>query len=330
MPIFTGSLASIPVTNQLTSVLSRYTSTSAEEAKQIYALVSAYPYSQALQALAARVSQDHKHNDQKLLLQRAAVYATDRTTLKYLMTLPATVIAESIVEPSGSIATELKHAEPEVLTGNVNEDYADKVIHDLERLQELKHNFEAYFDDSGVALPEIKKEDNLERTEPSVQEEKEAKPAKKKLSKKERIIQLAQELNKVPPSPEEPAWAEKPLKKSKGKNTELEPLVDEIKSTRKKVQPESEKTREQIELIEQFIKSNPLITPPKTGSSEKADLASSLKSGEFGDHIVSETLAEILVRQGKKDKAIEVYKKLIWKFPQKKTYFATQIEELRK
>jgi hypothetical protein len=39
---------------------------------------------------------------------------------------------------------------------------------------------------------------------------------------------------------------------------------------------------------------------------------------------------EILLRQGKKDKAIEVLKKLIWKFPQKKAIFAAQIDELKK
>ena len=37
-----------------------------------------------------------------------------------------------------------------------------------------------------------------------------------------------------------------------------------------------------------------------------------------------------IIKQGKKDKAIEVLKKLIWKFPQKKAYFAAQIEDLKK
>jgi hypothetical protein len=36
-----------------------------------------------------------------------------------------------------------------------------------------------------------------------------------------------------------------------------------------------------------------------------------------------------LLSQGKKDKAVEVLRKLIWKFPQKKSYFAAQIEELK-
>jgi predicted Zn-dependent protease len=50
----------------------------------------------------------------------------------------------------------------------------------------------------------------------------------------------------------------------------------------------------------------------------------------FGEHIVSETLADILIRQGKREKAIDVFRKLIWKFPQKKAYFAARIEELTK
>ena len=67
----------------------------------------------------------------------------------------------------------------------------------------------------------------------------------------------------------------------------------------------------------------PAAIPPESG-----DLSE--PSGHFGENIVSETLVEILLKQGKKEKAIEVLKKLIWKFPQKKTYFASQIEELRK
>ena len=61
---------------------------------------------------------------------------------------------------------------------------------------------------------------------------------------------------------------------------------------------------------------------------EKKDL--SLPSVKFRDDIISENLACIMVKQGKHEKAIDIYKKLIWKFPQKKTYFASQIEELKK
>lgn len=46
--------------------------------------------------------------------------------------------------------------------------------------------------------------------------------------------------------------------------------------------------------------------------------------------LVSESLATILARQGKVEKAVEMYQKLSLKYPQKRAYFASQIETLLK
>jgi len=115
-----------------------------------------------------------------------------------------------------------------------------------------------------------------------------------------------------------------------GKPKEADSLIEEIKSTKKKIKPEGVKQKEQIEIIDQFIKTQPTISRPKPSASEVKDSDLSEPSAQFGENIVSETLVEILLKQGKKEKAIEALKKLIWKFPQKKAYFAAQIEELRK
>jgi pentatricopeptide repeat protein len=48
------------------------------------------------------------------------------------------------------------------------------------------------------------------------------------------------------------------------------------------------------------------------------------------DGLASESLAEIYVKQGKPEKAIEMYKKLSLRNPQKNQYFASKIEELTK
>jgi hypothetical protein len=109
----------------------------------------------------------------------------------------------------------------------------------------------------------------------------------------------------------------------------MDNFIDQIAVSKQELSPESEKHKEQIELIDHFIKIQPSISGAKDKQSQNNDLAT-IKTGEFGDHIVSETLVEILLKQGKKEKAVEVLKKLIWKFPQKKAYFAAQIEELRK
>lgn len=83
-------------------------------------------------------------------------------------------------------------------------------------------------------------------------------------------------------------------------------------------------------LIEQFNSlrdSLSKLDPKQFKDAPTEDLA--VPAIEVSDGFVSENLAQILVKQGKNDKAIEIYKKLIWKFPQKKTYFADLIEKIK-
>jgi tetratricopeptide (TPR) repeat protein len=269
-------------TRQLVDLLHHYTGSSSQEAAEVISMRNEYPYSQVLQALSARVSKDHNYDNQQLLLQSAAVYSTDRTVLKEIMSkVYEAAYAKEVVPEVAAPLTVSKSSTIQKTIDSI--DYADEVIHDLERLNELKLNFEALAAGFGYATSE--------------------------------------------------AEIEKPKMKPPGrpkKNVEVssDPLIEDIKTSKKKIDPESPKTIEQIAIIDQFIKAQPTIKP-KSVPTQQSDLAE-VKSGEFTDNIVSETLAEILVRQGKKDKAIEVYRKLIWKFPQKKAYFAAQIEELKK
>ena len=48
------------------------------------------------------------------------------------------------------------------------------------------------------------------------------------------------------------------------------------------------------------------------------------------EDLASETLAQIHIKQGKYDRAIEMYRKLSLRNPQKIAYFAHKIEELLK
>ena len=45
--------------------------------------------------------------------------------------------------------------------------------------------------------------------------------------------------------------------------------------------------------------------------------------------VITETMARVLAKQGKTDKAIQLYQKLSFLYPAKSTYFATQIQELK-
>jgi len=76
--------------------------------------------------------------------------------------------------------------------------------------------------------------------------------------------------------------------------------------------------------IEEFLEKTPKILPGDT-TSFVADLTSSNREE---DNMVTETLAEVYTRQGHREKAIAIYKKLILKFPEKSAYFADRINAL--
>tara|TARA_R110001606_G_scaffold255638_1_gene403632 strand:+ start:66230 stop:67312 length:1083 start_codon:yes stop_codon:yes gene_type:complete len=90
------------------------------------------------------------------------------------------------------------------------------------------------------------------------------------------------------------------------------------------------KKNDQASIIDAFIKTNPSIKP-QTQESQKADTKDlSEPSQKLKDELVTENLALILTKQGKNERAVEVYEKLILKIPEKKAYFAARIADLQK
>ena len=86
----------------------------------------------------------------------------------------------------------------------------------------------------------------------------------------------------------------------------------------------------QSSIIDSFLTKDPgLIRTTKSqleAMGKQEDLSSGSVRLEKG--IVTESYAKILTMQGRKDKATEVYEKLILKFPEKKAYFVSKIQEL--
>jgi tetratricopeptide (TPR) repeat protein len=81
----------------------------------------------------------------------------------------------------------------------------------------------------------------------------------------------------------------------------------------------------QSELIDKFILANPRIEPVRDPSSINAgDIPKPFAEKEGG--FVTETLAKIYINQGYYSKAIDIYKELSLKFPEKSSYFASRIE----
>ncbi|MBN8575799.1 MAG: hypothetical protein J0L66_02610 [Cytophagales bacterium] len=265
-----------------------YTALTEAEASELYKLQADYPYSQVLHVMAARAAQDNNLPNRDHQLHLTAIYSTDRQVLKSIMT--------ALQQPRGATMVKVETPAPANVTLVSAE--VKPVAASESKLPQSGSTL------TGDALYEEVMHDLEELKE-----------------RKARFEKMVSDLEKGHPLTENP--------KTKKRTTDPdEGLLNEIKSQKKKIKPDGPKQKEQIEIIDQFIKAQPALPKPKAGTEIKTDLAES--SSAFGENVVSETLVEILLKQGKTDKAIEVLKKLIWKFPQKKAYFAAQIEELKK
>jgi tetratricopeptide (TPR) repeat protein len=109
--------------------------------------------------------------------------------------------------------------------------------------------------------------------------------------------------------------------------SELENTATPVEISEEDRQKALERQR-QLELIENFIKTAPRISQPRADDSTFPDKDLSEKSSAPNNKLISESLAKIMLKQGKIEKAVEIYQELICKYPEKKAYFAGKIEEL--
>ena len=83
-------------------------------------------------------------------------------------------------------------------------------------------------------------------------------------------------------------------------------------------------------IIDSFLQKDINIISPTTHESDFSPSNLARLSVVDDEDFVTETLANIYVKQGNLDKALKAYKNLLLKYPEKKTYFAAQIEKIEK
>lgn len=120
-------------------------------------------------------------------------------------------------------------------------------------------------------------------------------------------------------------------KSTTGKTKKSDSKDDEKKKPKEtqEIAKKKDTINEQVDLIDKFISTNPSIEPGKIKSSDGPVVDLSEKSREFPPGIVTENMARIFESQGKTENAISIYEKLILKNPEKKSYFATRIKNLK-
>jgi tetratricopeptide (TPR) repeat protein len=90
--------------------------------------------------------------------------------------------------------------------------------------------------------------------------------------------------------------------------------------------PIDEDKKKKAELIDKFIETSPKIPPIKPGIvfSPNIDL-----NKEDNSYLMTETLAKVYLEQKKYQKAIQAYEILILKYPEKSSFFADRIKDIK-
>ena len=84
----------------------------------------------------------------------------------------------------------------------------------------------------------------------------------------------------------------------------------------------------QKQIVENFISKNRKIKKNSTNNNDlEKDLINSKKKIK---NIITENMAKIYISQNKLNEGIKIYKKLMIKFPKKRTYFAEEIKKIKK
>jgi hypothetical protein len=112
-------------------------------------------------------------------------------------------------------------------------------------------------------------------------------------------------------------------------NVEIPEEIEEIGITKKEVRGTTlySKIAPSNELVERFLRDEPRISPMRKEFFNPEDIAR--QSTNLPEDIVSETLAQIFENQGHYSLAIKIYDKLVLLIPEKSSYFASRIEELK-
>ncbi len=286
-----------------------------------------YPYCQFIHILISKISKHLNTDNSENKLHRAAIYSTDRTILKSVITEPFLrggienprifqndlegVDIHTKIHEQGEIPEipSVQEEVPEEPSDQpvTSEQLFEEVLKNLEKLRELRKQYD--FIDKQI------EEENAPKKEKTTDKKTEKKEKKPKTTKKEEQLKEILDKDEVIDSEVNTFLLDQIQKKEEDKSDTID-----------------QKTRTQRDIIDDFIKEDPgsenlRSANSKSPEDEIKDL--SIMSTQFNDDLVSENLAVIFLKQGKKERAVDIYKKLIWKFPQKKAYFAAQIEKIK-
>jgi len=282
-------------------------------------LCSKYPYFQAAQLLLAKKLYDSGDLEASVQLRRAAISIPSGRGLYRLL------FKEKLQE---LIEKELESLEKEDSPTLENAAFSEPIP--MKSMQKTA--------DEGVGSDQKHKEKPIvnEPARPKIQQEEEGKPSADELETEilKHAAQTAYYLRSERKT-DEKNTADKTSKDRK--MPDVEPQKPQkfgewlrvLDSDQLDIIRKQERKKDTGKLIDAFIEKQPQISKAEDTVDFEPGAVSKMEAFQSGE-FVSETLAKIYTQQGNLPRAKKIYHNLMVKYPEKKSYFARQIEELEK
>ncbi|WP_323756991.1 hypothetical protein [Roseivirga sp.] len=260
-----------------------------KDIKSLNELRKKYPFFQTPYVLVAKALKDRNHPKTDAFIKKAAIYSPNRAHLK------------KIILGEISFKDAPKSTSPKI---NINISSEPLTVKTLET--------------ANIIVNEKLKEDAIQGALVKI----ENKEMTKETLAPPVVSQQSLEINQL----------EQDLLEIKERKLRLAKMFEGQEQIEKaKRDPKQQSNKSQVELIEKFIKNEPRFENKKGDFEDKEysqeDLAA--KHMKSKDEFITETLAKLLLKQKKYTRAIDIYEKLSLKFPEKRTYFASQIQKIK-
>lgn len=301
----------------LQKIMSDPSSISEKELEELQHVVIEYPYFQLGHTFIAKAKHDRQAPDASETLHLAAIYAPSRRRLKHLFygefQNPASDISPT--ESSTRSSAEKPIQAPDANTSEQLAAETKTTGQDASAPEKIRESSDNIYKEL---------EENLQHVRTSRKSNVENKAEDDSSDKKKEGY--SEETRADKPTSGDPEVQSDDQKQSTYKVPYLLDYlqdIEPIQSDRLGINQQHQR-----ELIDKFMNSERDVRVRwRYQEKEPEDLSEKSKgaSGSF----VTENLADIYVRQGKKEKAVDIYQKLILKYPHKKTYFAEKIESLK-
>ncbi len=311
--------------DNLDILLHKPESIAANDANQLNEVLAEYPYFQSVRSLYLKSLYLQKSTEYNQELKKTAAYTLDRDILfefivssdfvsyKPLQTAEETE-PESIVENVEEIVQEEEVVIPPKETSTVIKSLLQSITILEHENEEDKINIEVKPTEDLITLapaetpiePETTIADDNNQENAEIEKLEEKLEIGKPLTFSENEKFSFQE------------WLQ--IAKTKPIDRENDPILTESEA---KIDSDKQK---KLDLIDKFIETNPKISPTKKPTSTPVNIENSIQENSS---LMTETLAKIYLEQKKYQKAIQAYEILILKYPEKSSFFADQILDIK-